>query len=82
MVDKDIIDESDIPAPYNPACVEQTGSIESRLLLIQHFKDAQKAFEREFIQKKLMQYNNDVAKTAEAIGIEKNHLNQMLETYA
>jgi two-component system nitrogen regulation response regulator NtrX len=82
MVDKDIIDEFDIPAPYNPACVEGTGSIESQLLLIQHFKDAQKAFEREFIQKKLMQYNNDVAKTAEAIGIEKNHLNQMLETYS
>jgi two-component system nitrogen regulation response regulator NtrX len=82
MVDKDIIDESDIPAPYNPACVEGTGSIESRLLLIQHFKDAQKAFEREFIQSRLMQYNNDIAKTAEAIGIEKTHLNQMLETYS
>ncbi len=81
MVDKDIINESDIPAPYNPACVEGTGSIELQLLLIQHFKDAQKAFEREFIQRKLMQYNNDVAKTAEAIGIEKNQLNQMLETY-
>jgi len=81
MVDKDIIDEFDIPAPYNPACVEGTGSIELQLLLIQHFKDAQKAFEREFIQRKLMQYNNDVAKTAEAIGIEKNQLNQMLETY-
>jgi len=82
MVDKDIINESDIPAPYNPACVEGTGSIELQLLLIQHFKDAQKAFEREFIQRKLMQYNNDVAKTAEAIGIEKNQLNQMLETYS
>ena len=82
MVDKDIIDESDIPAPYNPVCVEGTGSIESQFLLIQHLKDAQKAFEIEFIQRKLMQYNNDIAKTAEAIGIEKNHLNQMLETYS
>ncbi len=82
MVDKDIINESDIPAPYNPACVEGTGSIESQLLLIQHFKDAQKAFEREFIQRKLVEYNKNVAKTAEAIGIEKNHQNQMLDTYS
>ncbi len=82
MVDKDIIDESDIPAPYNPACVEGTGSIESQLLLIQHFKDAQKAFEREFIQRKLRQYNNDIAKTAAVIGIEKNYLNQLLKTYS
>ncbi len=82
MVDKNIIDESDIPAPYNPVSGEGTDSIESRLLLIQHFKEAQKAFEREFIQRKLIEYNKNIAKTAEAIGIEKNHLNQMLETYS
>ena len=79
MVEKDVIDESDIPAPYNPECAEVMGSVESRLFVIQNLQDARKAFEKEFVQRKLLQNNNDITKTAEAIGVEQNYLHQMIE---
>jgi len=79
MVEKDVINESDIPAPYNPECAEVMGSVELQFFLIQNLKDARKAFEKEFIQRKLVQNNNDITKTAEAIGVEQNYLHQMIE---
>jgi len=79
MVEKDVIDETDVPAPYNPDYTEGAASIESQLFVIQSLKDAKKAFEIEFVQRRLLQNDNDIIKTAEAIGVEKDYLRQMVE---
>lgn len=77
MSEDDIIDVSDIPAPYNLNLGED---VESQLFLIDHLKDAKKAFEKEFIQKKLLQQDNNVAKTAESIGVKKSYLYKKLKS--
>jgi two-component system nitrogen regulation response regulator NtrX len=80
MVEKDVIDEFDLPAPYNPDTVDGLTTVESQLFLINSLKDAKKAFEREFIKRKLLRFDNNITKTAEVIGVEKSYLNKKLKS--
>jgi len=80
MVEKDVIDEFDLPAPYNPDTADGMTTVESQLFLNHSLKDAKKAFEREFIKRKLLQYNNNITKTAKAIGVERSYLNKKLKS--
>jgi two-component system nitrogen regulation response regulator NtrX len=80
MVEKDVIDEFDLPAPYNPDTADGMTTVESQLFLSHSLKDAKKAFEREFIKRKLLQYNNNITKTAEAIGVERSYLHKKLKS--
>jgi len=79
MVGKEVFDETDIPAPYNPNSRNGRASIEEQLFLSDSLKDAKKTFEREFIKRKLMQNNNNITKTAKSIGLEKGYLNKRLK---
>ncbi len=79
MVEKDVIDEFDLPAPYNPDTADGMTPVESQLFLSHSLKDAKKAFEREFIKRKLLQHNNNITKTAEAIGVERSYLHKKLK---
>ena len=78
MVEKDFIDDSDIPAPYNPGAGEGMKSVEAKLFSIDHLEEAKKAFEKEFIQRKLSENNNDMDKTAGAIGAERSYLQKKI----
>ncbi len=80
MVEKDVIDESDIPEPFNPVAKEGMAPIEAQLFVTHNLKDAKKAFEKEFIQRKLLQNNNNVTKTAKAIGVDRSYLHKKLKT--
>ena len=80
MVEKDVIDEFDIHAPYNPGTVDEKAPIESQLFLIHSLKNAKKAFEGEFIKRKLLQNNNNITKTAEAIGVQLSYLHKKLKS--
>ena len=80
MVGKEVVDQTEIPAPYNPNSRDETASIEAQLFLSDSFKDAKKTFEREFIKRKLMQNHNNIPKTAKSMGVEKNYLNKRLKT--
>ncbi|MDO9567148.1 MAG: sigma-54 dependent transcriptional regulator [Candidatus Desulfaltia sp.] len=80
MTENDIIDVSDIPAPYNSNIGEGLGLVESQLFIIDCLKDAKTAFEKAFIQKKLLQYDNNVAKTAESIGVKQSYLYKKLKS--
>ncbi|HUV49650.1 MAG TPA: sigma-54 dependent transcriptional regulator [Anaerolineae bacterium] len=80
MAGNDIIDVSDIPAPYNSNLGQGLGLVESRLFIIDCLNDAKKAFEKAFIQKKLLQYDNNVAKTAESIGVKQSYLYKKLKS--
>ncbi len=79
MVEKDIIDAVDIPVPYNPAVAGGMTPTETQLFLTNRFKDARKAFEKEFIQRKLLQNENNITKTAEAIGVDRSYLHKKLK---
>ena len=80
MAEDDMIDVSDIPVPYNSNLGEGLGLVESQLFIIDQLKDAKKAFEKEFIQKKLLQHDNNVAKTAESIGVKRSYLYKKLKS--
>jgi two-component system nitrogen regulation response regulator NtrX len=74
MVRKDQIEVDDLPAPYRPESASPRELDESSLLAMASFKKARRAFEREFIHRKLRQFGDDLAATAAAIGIDPEDL--------
>lgn len=44
------------------------------------FKEAKKAFEREYLNNKLEEFNGNISKTAESIGLERSHLHKKLKS--
>ncbi len=80
MVDKDVIDVNDLPSPYNPASRNYPASVEEKLFLNDSLRDAKKNFEREFIKRKMIQHNNNITKTAQAIGVKQSYLYKKLKT--
>jgi len=79
MVEGDRISAADIPAPYNPECQDPLERIESTLFQMDSLKDAKKAFEKEFIGKKLKENEKNVTQTAKAIGVERSYLHKKLK---
>lgn len=74
MAQGDIIDISDIPAPYNPDFHEEMVPTGLELYSISHLENAQKAFEKEFIRRKLLENEKNIKKTAEIIGVDQSYL--------
>ena len=79
MVKNDTINISDIPAPYNPGEKEKSSEARKQLFADVNLKDARKAFEEEFIRRKLLQNNNDIGKTAKAINVSRSYLQKQLK---
>ena len=79
MVKKDVIEDSDIPPQYNPADGDRMQPIEAHFFSIDSLKNAKQAFEREFIQSKLSQNENNVTKTAKKIGVGRSYLHKKLK---
>ena len=44
------------------------------------FKEAKKAFEREYLNKKLEEHDGNISQTAESIGLERSHLHKKLKS--
>jgi len=80
MGERDIIEDADLPAPYRPVSKQSGGSTGEQLFRIKKLKDAKKAFEREFIQRKLQEKDKNITKTAEAIGVKRSYLYKKLKT--
>ena len=79
MVEGDIIEPLDLPTFYNPETIEKTRCFEEQFFLIDYLKDAKIAFEKAFIQRKLLQNKNDISKTAKAIGVKQSYLNKKIK---
>lgn len=78
MVESDIIDTNNIPSPYKP--VSDTEHHNGyNCFFIDNFKEAKKTFEKEFITRKLSQYNNDISETAKAIGTGRSYLQKKIK---
>ncbi len=81
MVAGKLIDVDDLPAPYNPQTSDSVYTSESQLLAIDSLKGAKKSFEKVFIHNKLCEHNNNVSKTAKAIGVERSYMHKLIKRF-
>ncbi len=80
MVKKDIIEASDLPAPYNTENGESAEPAQfNELFVLDNLKQATKSFEQMFIYQKLVQHKYDISKTAQALGVTPDHLEARLK---
>jgi len=79
MVEKEMIDVGDLPAPYTPAVGLEAVLGEPELLAIDNLKEAKKVFEREYIQKKLEENENNITRTAEILGVGRSFLHKKIK---
>ena len=79
MSEQEVIEAVDLPEPYNPSCAAEGLASDSKLLSIHGLKEAKKEFEKEFIQKKLSEHENNVTRTAESIGVGRSYLHKKLK---
>ncbi len=71
-VQKDVIEESDLPYPLGQAdASEGTKTL----------REAKEAFEKEFILRQLKKNDWNISKTAEELGIERSHLYKKMRAY-
>lgn len=77
MVQKDTIEVEDLPVVYHPQNKNISIS-ETELFQIQDLKEAQIAFEREFIRRKLKENNNNIDQTAKNLGSDVKYLKKRL----
>ena len=79
IVDGDTIDARDIPDSYNLDVCREQGLAELPFFQIDDLKKAKLAFEKEFINRKLVQYHNNITRTAEAIGVGRSYLHKKIK---
>ncbi len=79
MVEKETIDVGDLPEPYTPAVGLEAVLGEPELLAIDNLKEAKKVFEREYIQKKLEENENNITRTAEILGVGRSFLHKKIK---
>jgi len=79
MVNKDSFDVEDIPMSYRPSTAGETKFNETDIFSMNDFKKAKKAFEKEFLNRKLFQFANNVSETAKAIGTGRSYLQKKLK---
>ncbi len=80
MVEKDVIDISDLPSMVAATAPEGQPPEHNQLFEIDNLKAAKKAFEKAFIHNKLEEQENNITKTAEAIGVARSYLHKKLKT--
>ena len=68
MSSKKKITAADLPE------LESTNGIAASTFRFPTFKDATDAYQREFIQHKLSEFDGNVAKAAENMGVDRSHL--------
>ncbi|OQY58957.1 MAG: Fis family transcriptional regulator [Desulfobacteraceae bacterium 4572_88] len=78
MVKKDVIDESDIPPPYNPGADREQNFGNPELFSIDDLEAAKESFEKTFIRRKLSENGQDRARTAEVLGVEQSYLERKM----
>jgi len=79
MVQKEVIDVDDLPGPYNPSSAAGRPFAGPEFMSIDDLKKAKKAFEKEFIKSKLDKHQNNITKTAEAIGVGRSYLHKKIK---
>jgi len=73
------IGEKDIPPPFNTSRIEES-KLES-YFSFDSLKEAREMFEKNFIASKLQEFEGNISKTAEAIGMERSNLHKKIKAY-
>lgn len=83
MCQEPVITASHIRLFLNPgqAGVPSGNSTNLSSLLSADYKTAKRLFEKEYLQNKLLQNDNNISKTAEQVGLERSHLHKKLKTF-
>jgi two-component system, NtrC family, nitrogen regulation response regulator NtrX len=76
MGGKDVIDVSDLPAPYNPTVAQHN---QEDLFILDQLKEAKKAFEEEFIRRKFDESAQNIDHAAEKMGVAQETLRKKLK---
>ncbi len=79
MAEKDTIEALDLPEPYNQFKLKTDSYFNHQLLNIDNLKEARKVFEKEFIKHSLLKNENNIRKTADAIGIDRSSLHKKIK---
>ena len=79
MVEGEVIEAADIPVLKTDGAGAPVAGEADPLFEIGHLKEAKKAFEKAFIRRKMVACDNNVTKTAEAIGVARSYLHRKLK---
>lgn len=74
MVETDYIEAKDIPKPYNPSQEDMDACFDASMFMMDNLEKAKERFEIEFMRKKLIQNNHDIAQAAKIMGVEPDYL--------
>ncbi len=66
--------------PHPSGLVTATAEAALSSYLKADYKDAKRLFEKEYLQQKLLQNDNNISKTAEEVGLERSHLHKKLKS--
>ena len=80
LVDTDAIDSCDIPDAYNLESNLVNDLTEYQFLNFETIREAKLAFEHAFITRKLKLNNNNITKTAKAIGVGRSFLHKKIKS--
>jgi len=81
MVEDEAIDGKDIPKAYNRNASLIPDFTDSKFLEFDNLKEAKLAFEKEYINRKLVEHQNNITKTAEAIGVGRSFLHKKIKSF-
>ncbi len=79
MCPRKMISAEEIPPPYSTLRADER-KMES-FLSFETLKEARETFEKSFIVRKLQQFEGNISKTAEAIGVERSNLHKKIKAY-
>jgi two-component system, NtrC family, nitrogen regulation response regulator NtrX len=74
MVEKDVIEPKDVSLLYKTESKPENKNKAIELFTINELKKAREAFEKEFIQRKIQEFEHDIKKTAKAIGVKADYI--------
>ena len=74
-----VIGAREVPPPYNTLRTDEE-RMES-FLAFDTLKEAREIFEKSFIARKLQEFEGNISKTAEAIGVERSNLHKKIKAY-
>lgn len=69
-------------APAGENLYQSTSGRDWSLFMNMSFKEAKKAFEKEFLKARLDENDGNISQTAEQIGIERSHLHKKMKTFS
>ena len=72
------MDEHDVSSLFGSDQTKATNTESLRLFSMKNLKSAREAFEKEYIQRKMIQLNHDIKKAADAIGVKTEYLKKNL----